>query len=238
MIPATVQPLAGLWKPTHLKALYYGAGSVEKHLLSALPTRTSKAFIVTGNSLATKTPLIKHVERLLGAQHAGTFSQIKQHSPVHQLDEILSQILPDNNVDTVLSIGGGSPIDSSKALSHRFNERKGRYLCHIAIPTTLSAAECTMSAAMTDSTGLKSSISNENVAPSTILYDATFAAGTPADLFMSTGFRALDHAVELLYHPTVSCRELDFQSSRFPLVGPYIVTESHSPRSRDESAKY
>ncbi|MBE7180190.1 MAG: iron-containing alcohol dehydrogenase, partial [Terriglobus roseus] len=146
--------MAGFWKPTHLKGLYYGAGSVEQHLLSALPSGESKAFIVTGTSLATKTPLIKQVEALLGQRHAGTFSQIKQHSPIQQLDEILSTILKDDTVDTVISIGGGSPIDSSKALSHRFNEKKGHYLRHVTIPTTLSAAECTMGAGLTTETGL------------------------------------------------------------------------------------
>jgi hypothetical protein len=56
---------SGSWIPTGLRALHYGPGSVEKHLLSLLPSPRSKAFIVTGNSLATKTALIKDVETLL-----------------------------------------------------------------------------------------------------------------------------------------------------------------------------
>ena len=53
MTEATINPLSGLWRPTHLKALYYGPGSVAKHLLQSLPEKNSKAFIVTGTSLAT-----------------------------------------------------------------------------------------------------------------------------------------------------------------------------------------
>lgn len=204
MIPSTSQPLAGFWKPTHLQGLYYGASSVEQHLLETLPTEKSKAFIVTGNSLATKTPLIKQVEELLGQRHAGTFSEIKQHSPIQQLDEILDKIFKDKSIDTVLSIGGGSPCDSSKAISHRHHLRKGRYLRHVTVPTTLSAAECTGSAGLTDETGLKTGIASPDIVPDVIMYDAKFAAETPSNLLMSTGFRALDHAMELMYHPTVS----------------------------------
>jgi hypothetical protein len=55
---------SGTWLPTGLRALHYGPGSVETRLLSCLPSSKSKAFIVTGNSLA-KTALIKDVENLL-----------------------------------------------------------------------------------------------------------------------------------------------------------------------------
>lgn len=215
-------PLAGLWKPTHLQALHYGSQTVRNNLLSSLPTPTSKAFIITGNSLATKTPLIKHVEELLGpSHHAGTFTKIAQHAPVAQLDEATEQVLQDNSIDTIISIGGGSPIDSAKAISYRCNERRSSaqqnttqqtfFLHHITIPTTLSAAECTLNAGYTTSTGIKTGIAHPSLAPRTILYDATFASHTPIDLFTSTALRALDHAIELLYHPTateVPCKQL------------------------------
>jgi hypothetical protein len=58
--------LSGTWLPTYLKALHYGSGTVDKHLVSSLPSEKSKAFIITGNSLATKTDLITKVEKLLG----------------------------------------------------------------------------------------------------------------------------------------------------------------------------
>ncbi|MCP6582658.1 hypothetical protein NL505_29990, partial [Klebsiella pneumoniae] len=52
---------------------------MKKHLISALPNDTSKAFIITGKSLANKTDLVKQVEELLGAKHhAGTFADIGQ----------------------------------------------------------------------------------------------------------------------------------------------------------------
>ena len=205
MTEATQNPLSGLWKPTHLQRLHYGPSTVEKHLLSCLPSSSSKAFIITGSSLATKTPLVKKVEELLGKDHhAGTFANIKQHAPVEQLDEATDAVAKDSNIDTLISIGGGSPIDSAKAISYRTHEKSGKFLYHITIPTTLSAAECTFFAGYTQSDGKKVGVADPECAPHVIVYDATFAASTPQKLWLSTGIRSLDHAVELLYHPTAT----------------------------------
>ena len=204
MTDATNSPLSGLWQPTQLQRLHYGSGSVSKHLLDCLPSDNSKAFIITGNSLANKTPLVKDVEKILGSKHAGTFSKIGEHAPVAQLDEATKIVENDSSVDTVISIGGGSPIDSAKAISYRVHDKKGKWLHHIAIPTTLSASECTLMAGYTESNGVKTGVRGKELVPHVVLYDASFAIHTPERLWTSTGLRAMDHAIELLYHPTAS----------------------------------
>ncbi|KAK5138431.1 hypothetical protein LTR08_000017 [Meristemomyces frigidus] len=205
MTESSQRPLSGLWKPTHLQRLYYGSESVKKHLLECLPSESSKAFIITGSSLASKTGLIKQVEEQLGSKHAGTFSKIGQHAPVKQLDEATELVLQDESIDTIISIGGGSPIDSAKAISYRLNERKkGKFLHHIAIPTTLSAAECTLGAGYTNEDGMKTGVAHPELAPHVILYDSKFALETPQWLWMSTALRAMDHAMESMYHPTTT----------------------------------
>lgn len=197
-VESTQHPLSGLWKPTHLHRLYYGPESVKKHLLDCLPTESSKAFIITGNSLATKTKLIEQVEEQLGSKHVGTYSKIGQHAPIKQLDEATELVKNDKNVDTIISIGGGSPIDSAKAISHRLNEKTGKWLYHITIPTTLSAAECTMIAGYTDESGLKTGVGHPELAVHVILYDSKFALETPPWLLMSTAMRSVDHSMELM----------------------------------------
>lgn len=205
MTESTERPLSGLWKPTHLQRLHYGPSSVQSHLISCLPNPSSKAFIITGSSLATKTPLIQQVEKLLGStHHAGTFANIKQHAPVAQLDEATDIVAKDSSIDAIISIGGGSPIDSAKAISYRQHEKTGKFLHHIAIPTTLSVAECTSLAGYTNAEGTKIGVSDPELAPHVIIYDTKFAMETPPKLWLSTGIRSLDHAVELLYHPTAT----------------------------------
>jgi alcohol dehydrogenase class IV len=234
MTESTQHPLAGLWKPTHLAQLYYGPESVKKHLAECLPNETSKAFIITGSSLATKTQLIKQVEELLGDKHAGTFSKIGQHAPIEQLDEATELVNKDSSIDTIISVGGGSPIDSAKAISHRVNEKIGKFLYHITIPTTLSAAECTLAAGYTDKTGLKTGVAHPKLAPQAILYDSSFALETPPWLFLSTGMRAMDHAMELMYHPTsteMPCRMLALSAAGD--LFKYLPKYKQNPKDED-----
>lgn len=196
------KPLTGVWKPAHLESLYYGPSSVRDNLVSCLPSSSSKAFIITGSSLASKTTLVQQVEELLSSKHhAGTFSNIKQHAPVAQLDEATNMVRKDSSIDTIISIGGGSPIDSAKAISYRTHQKTNKYLYHIAIPTTLSAAECTIGAGYTSEDGKKTGVGAPELIPNIIIYDSKFALETPQRLWLSTGIRSLDHAVEMLYHP-------------------------------------
>ncbi|KKY23028.1 putative maleylacetate reductase [Phaeomoniella chlamydospora] len=200
--------LSGFYKPQNLKGLFYGPEVVKSHLLSCLPTTTSRAFIITGESLYTKTPLISFVEEILSPErHAGTFSKIKQHVPIAEVNEAVSVIVQSQNsdespaIDTVISVGGGSPICAAKVISHIHWVQTGKFLSHITIPTTLSAAECTTSAGYKDTDGTKKAVNHPSLTPEHVLYDPYFGSYTPPTLFLSTGIRALDHAVEAQYHP-------------------------------------
>lgn len=233
-VDVTNHPLSGLWKPGGVKAVYYGPNSVEKHLYSALPSESSKAFIITGNSLATKTNLVKKVEELLGpAHHVGTFSRIGEHAPVMQLDEATALVKKDESIDTIVSVGGGSPIDSAKAISYRLHESTGKYLYHITIPTTLSAAECTGGAGYTTAEGVKTSVAGAGLVPSVVIYDSTFALETPEFLWLSTGLRSLDHAMELMYHPTASelCHMMCLQAASSLFI--YLPKYKQNPKDQE-----
>lgn len=88
---------------------------------------------------------MKTVEDVLRARsaHAATFCDIGQHAPVSGIKAGLEE-LKTSGADIVLSVGGGSPIDAAKAMIHFLEQAGGPRLKHIAIPTTLSAAEYTV----------------------------------------------------------------------------------------------
>lgn len=91
--------------------------------------------------------MISNIEVLLKEKqiYGGTFSEIGQHSPIADIKKGV-QVLKDLNADAIVSVGGGSPIDASKLILRFFKEeRGGPILTHVAIPTTLSAAEYTVS---------------------------------------------------------------------------------------------
>src|SRR5207249_820582 len=72
-------------------------------------------------------------------------------------------------------------------------------LAHLAIPTTLSAAELSGLAGFTtedehEKVGLRSAA----LIPRAVLFDAELTLETPLALWLSTGIRAVDHAVETM----------------------------------------
>jgi maleylacetate reductase len=102
------------------------------------------------------------------------------------------------DADSLVSFGGGSPIDSSKVAMYGLLDR--RELVHIAVPTTLSAAEYTHAGGVTDeSTRVKSGVWDPRVLPRTVINDPRLTLATPDWLWVSTGIRALDHAIEGSY---------------------------------------
>jgi maleylacetate reductase len=69
----------------------------------------------------------------------------------------------------------------------------------IAIPTTLSAAEFTPIAGVTDGEKkIKEAYTHPDMAPKAVILDPELTIATPAKLWFSTGLKAVDHAVEQL----------------------------------------
>jgi alcohol dehydrogenase len=119
----------------------------------------------------------------------------------------------------LISFGGGSPIDTAKvAASVILTGRDpgearhidlvapvagadpNRDLVEIAVPTTLSAGEYTPAGGVTDeSTKIKGGVIDPRLQPRTIINDPALTVETPAWLWVATGMRALDHAVEAIY---------------------------------------
>ncbi|ESK87573.1 alcohol dehydrogenase iv [Moniliophthora roreri MCA 2997] len=193
------------WTDT-LKGIYYGPGSIVTALPKLFATLNgSKALVVTGKSLYTKTDVVKKVEGILKDMNAfgGTFYEIGEHSPIAGIRNGL-KMFRDNGCDIIVSVGGGSPIDASKAILYfKQQEDGGELLYQIAIPTTLSAAEYTIGSGYTNDEGKKVAVSNPRLAPSGIILDAELTLATPERLWLSTGIRALDHAVENLYRSLI-----------------------------------
>jgi alcohol dehydrogenase class IV len=148
---------------------------------------------------------VKRVEGILREQnrYADTFYNIGEHTPIAGIRAGVD-LFKNSGADIIVSIGGGSPIDASKAIIYFVQqERGGEFPRQIAIPTTLSAAEYSVGAGYTDETGHKASVSSPYLAPAGIILDAELTLPTPERLWLSTGIRALDHAVETLYRPFV-----------------------------------
>jgi len=90
---------------------------------------------------------VKKVEIILRQHdaHGATFYEIGQHAPVAGVRKGI-ETFKERHCDIIVAVGGGSPIDASKAMLYNLQkEFGGPTLPQIAIPTTLSAAEYTAS---------------------------------------------------------------------------------------------
>lgn len=155
-----------------------------------------RAVVVTGKTLG-GSPLLAKITGAIGLRCAGVFRGVRQHVPRSAVNELQAEI-ERANADSLVSFGGGSPIDTCKVASHAF--LGSRELVHIAIPTTLSAGEYTHAGGVTDeSTRVKSGVSDPRLQPRTVINDPELTLATPDWLWAATGMRALDHAIESSY---------------------------------------
>ena len=186
-----------------LERVVSGAGSVER-LSHELERRgLERAVVVTGRTLGASA-LLDRVTAPLGPRCVAVFKDAQQHVPSCSVARV-ARLLEEHQADTVISFGGGSPIDTAKAAVHAVLTggtfpRGARPPAHIAIPTTLSAGEFTAVAGITDEkTRIKRPVSDSRITPRTVIADPTLTLETPGWLWAASGIRALDHAIESIY---------------------------------------
>src|SRR5205085_5391639 len=169
------------------RVIHWGGGSVAQLGAELQRLEATRIGVVTTRSL------IESLDRL-GVQPAATIV-IGQHAPMSQIDAG-AEAAKSAAVDCIVSFGGGSAIDAAKIISVRLADSDGRALPHIAIPTTLSVAELAAGAGFTNAEGDKEGMRDPRLMVETVIYDAELTLATPMQLWLSTGIRALDHAVE------------------------------------------
>ncbi len=199
--------------------VHFGAGSLKK--IEEEARASERAFVVTGRSLYEKTDLIRRVEAMLGEKHEGTFVGMGEHTPGSAVERAAEGA---RGSDLLVSVGGGSVIDGTKAVARELG-----YPAHVAVPTTLSGAEWAHRVGITDeAAGRKGGFADPKAVPPVVILDPDTTLFTPEKLWLSTGIRALDHAVEgFLYggeHPVEDVTGLE---------GARRLVE-HLPRSRRE----
>ena len=85
-------------------------------------------------------------------------------SPIRLIREA-TEIMSKSGCDILVSVGGGSPIDSAKAIAHNIHKETGKWIPSIAVPTTLSVAETTQNAGFTTDEGHKIAVSDPEQVP-------------------------------------------------------------------------
>lgn len=169
----------------------------------------NKAFIVTGRHVAVSN-MMKQLTALLDENGIDCviFDGITGE-PTDTMIENGVEMLKSSGCDFIIGIGGGSPLDSAKAIAamavnegsiadYNGKEITGEILPLAAIPTTAgTGSEATKFTVITDSEkGIKMLLKGDVLVPKLAIVDSSFTVGAPKSVTSATGLDALTHAVE------------------------------------------
>jgi len=171
----------------------------------------TKAVVVTDQGII-NAGLIERITNVLKNKCVGVFSDIPQDTGVDVVDKG-AQFAKKNGADIVISVGGGSVIDTAKAMCILLTEGgtlrdfNGIQLLtrpqtpHIVIPTTAgTGSEVTNIAVIMDKEmGQKRLLVENYNVPRMAILDPKMTEKLPKLLTASTGMDAMTHAVESLH---------------------------------------
>ncbi len=193
----------------------YGAGA-----LSSLPSLLAgrRALLVTFPE-ARALGLVGRIEALLGDQLAGVIDDVRPNPDVAELKSLYENFWRDDgNAEVIVAVGGGSAIDTAKALmvgtaggsfddliallasGKPFTPAKLKTL--IAVPTTAgTGSEVTPWATIWDRGAQKKySLHLKETWPSVAVIDSELMLSLPASVTLQSGLDALSHALESIWN--------------------------------------
>ena len=189
---------------------YFGAGSREVLAGEIAKRGYNKAFVVADKDLISF-GIVALVTDVLGDFPYEIFSDFKANPTVTNVKAGVSAFA-NAGADFIIAIGGGSAIDTAKAIAIISNnpefadvvslegvaDTKKKCVDIIALPTTAgTAAEVTINYVITDEeSGRKMVCVDPNDIPVLSIVDAELMATMPAGLTAATGMDALTHAIE------------------------------------------
>lgn len=204
---------------TQRRRVVSGAGAVDRLPAALDQAGIDRALVVCGKHLAAG-PALGRVLKALGDRAAGIFDECTPHARIETVDRIAAA-LRGVDADGIVAVGGGSTIDAAKGaavlagvggdladMATRF-EPPDRYVVPplagprvpvVAVPTTLSASDATISAGFIDLAQRSKIVIVDPEAPvRAVVLDPGLLATTPRDVLAGSAGNAINHGVEALY---------------------------------------
>lgn len=165
-------------------------GGAKDRLHDELVTLNIRRFMLVGSQKR-----VQRFNELVGEQGmqrcAGQYVDVIPHVPGAMVDRAVATATA-IRADGLVAFGGGSTLDTAKAVSHRLG------LPILAIPTNFSGSEVTWNFGQT-SNGIKQAIRNPAVLPKSVIYDPFLIESLPWETAVCSGVNAIAHAIEALY---------------------------------------
>jgi len=215
--------LSGTYEFLPQDRVIFGRPAAEAVIETADRLGKRRLLIVASKTLSRKTDVVPNIKNALGNRCVGVFDECVEHVPrtsVLALAAAVRELEP----DLVVTIGGGTPIDSVKVMlltiaagvsdeagfdgirirveadgTRVVPTVKDPPLRQIIVPTTLSGAEFSNLGGCTDPMRkVKDLYTGRLIGGQVVILDPATTIHTPAALWLSTGIRAVDHAVETI----------------------------------------
>ena len=220
-MPATLPLPSGVHEYLAQDRVIWGLAADQAALQECERRQASRVMIIASKTLNRQTEAIERIRQTLGQRHCLTFDDCVEHTPrasVIAAADAAREARP----DLVLTVGGGTAIDTAKvmqiAVAHQLTRPeqlddyrlkaepdgtrikplvKDAPFRQVVIPTTLGAAEFSDFGGCTDPVrGIKDGYLGRTIGAATVILDPAITMHTPAWLWLSTGVRGIDHAVE------------------------------------------
>ena len=245
-----IEPMAtGAYRHTLLERVVHGQ-PFDEAVASEVLARGARRVMIVAAPQAQASASLARLRAALADRYAGEFCNALPHVPVQcVLDGAL--LAEQLQADHLVAMGGGSAIDAAKAIALVVRSgncldgsalldqqgltfvdpsRRGKddsdWLHITAVPQTLSAAEFTWFAGVSDpSHKIKNIVAHAAMAPRNVILDPALTLDFPVSKFIASGVKAMDHAIERLVslksHPmsdALSIHALRVLSQALPLV--------------------
>lgn len=204
-----------------LARVHIGRPAADAVLNEAELHAASRVVIVASRSIVENTPIISAIKEALGSRFVGLYADVVEHVPRSAVFA-LARYLRDVQADLIVTIGGGTPMDTVKvaliclaenittdaaldAAAISVDANGARIvpplapppLRQIIVPTTLSGAEFSdLAGCVNTETRVKQLFTGPSIGSASVILDPSLCVYTPEALWFSTGIRAIDHAVE------------------------------------------
>ena len=189
----------------------FGPGVITEARMALRSLGGVRALIVADEGIL-RAGLLEDVRESLGDLCIGVFSEVPQDTGVHVVNEAAKHAR-DLKVDSLVSLGGGSVIDTAKGLAILLKEGgnledyQGMQVLdrpqtpHVSIPTTAgTGSEVTFAAVVKDhDRNQKILLFDHHLAPNVAILDPHMVSGLPPRITAFTGMDALTHAIEAVH---------------------------------------
>ncbi len=189
----------------------FGVNSADDVKIEMKALGGERTLIVTDRGII-NAGLLDHVKKTLGDRCVGVFSEVPQDTGIQVINSA-AEVARGLHTDSLISLGGGSVIDTAKGLAvllkegGRLEDYQGMQMLtrpqtiHICIPTTAgTGSEVTSIAVVKDHRRKQKSILLDyHITPNVAILDPQMVRSLPSKITAFTGIDALTHAIEAIH---------------------------------------